>query len=490
MKISVEILSGPEAGKVFVFDQPANLLVGRSKEALIQTGSQDKYVSRNQCILEIAPPNCMLHHLSTTNETKVNDIPVQEAAIKHNDIIKIGFTSLKISIEKEFQQHIVTCKKCKAEFEVPAIHSNIDLCDNCVSGELNAAIASTIEKKYTCQVCGSDLTLRANSDGKAHRLSDRVTYLCENCLPDREYLKGDCIGDYELIKFLDHGGMGAVYIVYHTKTARMLVLKKIEGLNTNELVIKHFIREINVHKSLSHENIIQFIDSGIQGSIPFLIMEFANSGSLENFIEEKNGQIPIKECVNFMIQSLRGLKYLHDNNFIHRDIKPGNILLHKTNGEKFARVTDFGLAKSYRNASGSVLTKVGERKGSLLFMSPEQITNTKDVDQRADIYSMGITFYYLLTAGMPFLYPSCFELNSLKKQYGRNREKLLRELNKLGFNNNVLGIILSEKFIPVEKKLPDIDAELAKIVNKSICKEIDKRYQHVDEMLNDLEKYY
>ncbi|MBN2612318.1 MAG: protein kinase [Bacteroidales bacterium] len=488
MKITVEISAGPDAGKVFTFEQPANLLIGRSKDALIQTGSNDRYVSRNHCILEISPPKCVMHHLSTTSETRVNDVVVQEIDINDNDIIRIGYTSLKIHIEKDIQTKEVICKKCGAEIKVLDCNSTIDLCDECNSVFQKKDDEQVVAKKYECEKCGKDLTHFANSDNKAKLLSDRVTYLCEDCLPHREYLKGDCIGNFELIKFLDHGGMGAVYIVYDPLTARMMVLKKIEGLNTNELVIKHFIREINVHKSLRHENIIQFIDSGIHSSIPFLVMEYANSGSLENLIEEMNGAIPVRDCCKFMIQSLKGLKYLHDNNFIHRDIKPGNILLQKKNGERIARLTDFGLAKPYKNASGTVLTKVGERKGSLLFMPPEQIANTKDVDFRADIYSMGITFYYLLTSGLPFHYPSCFELNSLKKKYGRNREKLLRELNKLGFNNNVLNIILSESFIPVEQKLPGIDPHLAAIINKSVCKEIDKRYQKVEDFLMDLEK--
>ena len=166
MKISIEILSGHESGKVFSFDQPANLLVGRSKEALIQTGAQDKYVSRNHCILEIAPPKCILHHISKTNETKVNEIPVQEATIHHGDVIKVGFTSFKITIEDQVKSQHVTCKRCQSTFEIPDNHNNIDLCDNCIANELKADAASTIEKKYSCHICGKDLTEKANSDGK------------------------------------------------------------------------------------------------------------------------------------------------------------------------------------------------------------------------------------------------------------------------------------------------------------------------------------
>lgn len=478
MKISLKIVKGPEKGREFNITKPENILVGRSKEAQIMICSSDKYVSRNHCILEVVPPRCVLHHISTSNETKVNDISVSEVELNNNDIISVGFTSLKISLNKDIHSRSVKCRQCLADFTVPDYSNDSVLCDKCTSNIKPVSTSHVSHKNPVCDKCGKKLT--------AVDISEDYTYFCPGCLPPREYLKGDNIGKYELVRFLNQGGMGAVYLVYHESTSRLLVLKKIDGIVKNEILVKHFLREINVHRKLSHQNIIRYIDSGVNDALPYLVMEFANSGDLEGLLESSEGKIGVEQCVDYAIQSFKGLKYIHENNFIHRDIKPGNILLHKHNSETTIKLTDFGIAKSYNNNSGTILTKVGERKGSLLFMPPEQVVNTKDVSQSCDIYSLGVTIYYLLSARMPFSYPSYFEINQLKHKYTSNRKKLINELNKLGFRNNVLSLVLSQEVIPIEKRVNNLNPRLTKTINRLVQKDLKKRYQKIDDVLNDL----
>ena len=122
-------------------------------------------------------------------------------------------------------------------------------------------------------------------------------------------------------------------------------------------------------------------------------------------------------------------------------------------------------------------------------MPPEQVVNTRDVDQSCDIYSLGVTFYYLLSSKMPFSYPSYFEINQLKNKYKSNRRKLIIELNKLGFNNNILNIVLSSEVIPIEKRIGNVDRKFGNIINRLIQKDMKKRYHKIDDVLNDLSYY-
>lgn len=484
MEVSIEIVKGPEKGRRLNFNKPSNLLVGRSKIAVIKLSELDRYVSRKHCILEIVPPRCILHHFSSNNETLLNNQSVTERELSNNDVISIGYTSLKVGINRKIGAKNIRCIKCNCTIEVPENADGDFLCDSCSNKIKDPVTIPTKAVEYKCSKCGSDLSKCINTA----LLSGKEILTCLKCLPKREYLKGDMIGDYELIKFLNQGGMGAIYIVYHKETARMLVLKKIDGIAKDDLVVKHFIREINVHKSLLHKNIIRYIDSGIDNKFPYLIMEFANSADLEDLLENSKGKIPLRDSINYLIQSLEGLKFMHNKNLIHRDLKPGNILLHKRNNEYIIKLTDFGLSKLYKNAAGTVLTKVGDRKGSLLFMSPEQIQNTKDVDHRSDIYSLGVTFYYLMTTWMPFTFPSNFVRIQLAKKYEKRREKYYEELIKLGLKNNVINLVLTNEAIPIEKRLPDINNNIANIINNMIQHDLKKRYQCVEDILSDISK--
>jgi len=134
--------------------------------------------------------------------------------------------------------------------------------------------------------CGRDLTVEANSDGRAESLKNLVQYACEYCIPYRGSEAGQAIGDYRIVSKIGSGGMGDVYLVHHPATCRLLVLKKITKLY-DENLIKRFQREVYLLQDLEHENLIRYIESSLDESQPYLVMVYASGGNLNDLLMEQ-----------------------------------------------------------------------------------------------------------------------------------------------------------------------------------------------------------
>ncbi len=205
------------------------------------------------------------------------------------------------------------------------------------------------------------------------------------------------IGPYKLLKELARGGMGAVYLAVDVGLNRQVALKVMnKDLIQDHDALVRFQREARATASVVHPNIamVYLVGSADDGS-PFLAMEYVEGGTLEGLIHRKV-QLPLSRIADMMIQCCEALSAAHKKAIIHRDIKPGNIML--TN-DGTVKIVDFGLAKmihedSYRTVAGTVM-------GTPRYMAPEQ-TQGREVDYRADIYSLGATFYHLLAGRPPF----------------------------------------------------------------------------------------
>ncbi|MBW6491597.1 MAG: protein kinase [Lentimicrobium sp.] len=491
MKVKLEIIKGPEVGRSFEFTEPDTFLVGRAKDATFRLPEDDPYVSRRHFHLEIIPPKCIFRDLESTNTPSINNKFVLEKELENGDIIEVGYTRIKVSIDKQIIIKRIKCTRCGVDIVLIGNEKPIDYCDTCIRNiEEEKRLKSKLGKyKFVCQ-CGTDLTDTADSDHRAQELKEKVLYSCPKCLPQGDNEKGTKISEYEVIKKIGEGGMGKVYLVYHKSTARIVVCKKILGITQKEL-LPRFEREISLQKSLKHENIIHFIDYGTDHKEPYMICEYATGGDLNNYIKKNNTLLPIASAVSIIGECLKGLEFMHSNQVIHRDIKPENILLQKDNsGRLIPKIADFGIAKSYNNAGGSSFTKVGVAIGTMFFMAPEQMKDAKNVDGRADIYSFGVSLYYLLTGKYPYHFPTPLDLNDwMLKNKGRfkNKEDAYQELIKMQQQNNPMLIILSNKPIPIRQRNPDISQKLASIVDKAIEKDLFKRIQTAKEFREKLQ---
>jgi len=203
--------------------------------------------------------------------------------------------------------------------------------------------------------------------------------------------------ELEILELLGAGGMGAVYKALQKKLDRAVALK-ILPLETarDPAFAERFAREAKALARLNHPNIVAVYDFGQSGPYYYFIMEFVEGTNLRGLIQDKS--LEPRQALELVIQICTALQFAHDERIVHRDIKPENILISKKGQVKIA---DFGLAKLMGPRPDSGLTASQMMMGTLNYMAPEQRENSKNVDHRADIYSLGVVFYEMLTGQVP-----------------------------------------------------------------------------------------
>jgi eukaryotic-like serine/threonine-protein kinase len=216
---------------------------------------------------------------------------------------------------------------------------------------------------------------------------------------------GSAIGDYQVVGILGAGGMGKVYKVRNVISDRVEAMKiLLPDLATQTELADRFLREIKLQASLEHPNIAALHTAVRVDNQLLMLMEFVEGVTLEQRL--KDGPLPVKEAVDYIAQALSALEYAHQQGVIHRDIKPANMMLTPAG---VVKLMDFGIAKA---ANDQRLTMTGTTMGSLFYMSPEQIRGASNIDARADLYSVGVSLYELVTRTRPFDGDSQFAIMS------------------------------------------------------------------------------
>ena len=209
-------------------------------------------------------------------------------------------------------------------------------------------------------------------------------------------LVGKVIFGYEISEFISEGGMATVWRAVHPVLGRTMAVKVLDPvLSRDAELVERFVREAQLAVKLSHPNIVR-VENFSREELTIL-MEFIEGEDLSKYIGQKVGPLPLERALPMMRQLLDAFGHAHELGVIHRDIKPSNIMV-LPHGD--IKVTDFGIAKVM---SGANLTRTGAAMGTAAYMSPEQIRGAKDVDHRADIYSLGVTFYEMLAGQPPFV---------------------------------------------------------------------------------------
>jgi serine/threonine protein kinase len=221
---------------------------------------------------------------------------------------------------------------------------------------------------------------------------------------------GETIRDrYEVVAEIGEGGMGVVYKAIDKELQRPVALKMLHHAHSNDEMWKaRFEKEAKALAKLNHPSIVTLYDFFKMEDKHFLVMELLEGKTGKELLEE-TGAIPFPELIQMFRRVIRALAHAHRNKIIHRDIKPNNIMI-TNSGE--VKIMDFGIA---RTKDSPHMTQVGYTLGSVLYMSPEQIRNPQDVDERSDIYSLGITMFEMATGKPPFMDPDSSQPDILIK---------------------------------------------------------------------------
>ena len=270
---------------------------------------------------------------------------------------------------------------------------------------------------------------------------------------DIEQLAGTKLGNYEIESLLGRGGMGVVYKARQLSLDRPVALKILPPtLSSDSSFVKRFKREARAVAKLSHSNIVQIFDIAQEDDLHFFSMDYIDGQTLDEVLKER-GRLDSDEAVRIITQAACGVEHAHEIGILHRDIKPSNMILDKRGNVK---VMDFGLARM--TGEGSRLTQSGTLMGTLDYMSPEQCRG-EELDERTDIYSLGVVLYEMLTGKALFDAP--------------NEAALIHK-------------IISEEPAEAQSVNPGISSDLSAIVSRAMAKNRDERYTSISELLEDI----
>ena len=264
------------------------------------------------------------------------------------------------------------------------------------------------------------------------------------------------IPGYQIVERIGRGGMGTVYKSRQLSMDRIVALKVLNDRYTNdEKFIKRFIREARSAGRLSHPNVIHVHDVSEANGVHYFTMEHVDGTTVKRLLKKK-GRLKIDKALDIVLQAAKALEYAHENAIVHRDIKPDNLMLTKDGVVKLA---DLGIAKTFDEGieEGDKQRKVF---GTPHYMAPEQALG-KEIDARADIYSLGATFYHILTGSTPFEGPTV---------------------------TDVLKAHIQDSLPAVQEKAPEVPDSIVFIVERMMAKSVDKRYASMNALIEDIEK--
>src|SRR5438132_3704274 len=262
-------------------------------------------------------------------------------------------------------------------------------------------------------------------------------------------------GRYEILEALGEGGMGAVYKARDRELDRLVALKVIRpDLARNPAIIQRFKQELILARQITQRNVVRIFDLGEASGIKFITMEYVEGQDLHSLLHEHKKFAP-KDAVEIILQVCRALEAAHGEGIIHRDLKPQNIMQSE---QGRIVVMDFGLA---RNLEAAGMTQTGALVGTMDYMSPEQALG-KDLDQRSDLFALGLIFYELLTGKMPYKAESA--VASLLKR-------------------------TQQRAVPVLTHDPTIPTVISDVVSKCLEPDVNLRYLTSGEILADLEAW-
>jgi serine/threonine-protein kinase len=435
MPVVLKVTLGPHSGQEYQIDRPDTFTVGRSSHAEFAM-TNDLVLSRKHFQVENKPPLCHLIDLGSTNGTKVNGLRVTHVALREGDVITAGDSAFVVHFTEDSKetQDLAGCAGCGGRIPID-------------SGE-----ARTI----------NDIVL---APGK------RPVWLCKDCLARRRKFPKTA-PDYLIEEWIGGGGMGEVFRARQLSQNRPVAIKM---MSTNSAIGEkagsYFRREIEVLRDLlmpggrSHHSIVSFYEIYEVDTQFHLVMEYVDGTNALDWLAKLEEPLPFSSGATIGRHLLEALDFAHSKGYVHRDVKPSNLLIFGPVHRPRLKLTDFGLAKNFAETEGlTSLTRQGDIGGSIGFISPEHIRRFSEIREPADIYSAAATLFYLLTGKYPYLGFDPREPDSYQ-------------------------IILQHPALPLRAFRPDAPEGLERILLKALQKQPRDRWKSAGEMASALRAF-
>ena len=406
MKVCLTISRPGAAPETVEVEQPAELLVGRVSQCQICLAG-DVLISRQHAVIAVNPPSVRIKDLDSTNGMSVNGMAYggksgrkrdDFIALRHGDKIMVGKTRIRVEVTGLSETTIVP---------------------------VNRAGGANPDKAEICMEALS-------------------------------------IPGYKLLQSLGSGGMGAVFLALEESSGRLAAIKTMAGRHAlNERLINTFNREIKISKALDHPNIVKFLGSGVTPDrMLYLVLEYVNGGNLSVWARRyPERRMPLEEAFAMLLELADGMACAHRMNFVHRDIKPQNILVEDSRTCRRAKLTDLGLAKNFEQSGLSGMAASFSGGGTIAYMPPEQLTDFRDAKPSSDVFSLMATFYEMLTGRGPYNFRA---------------------------SGDEIRVVSICDTVPIAKRMDGLPDALVRILDRSLRAEEGERYQNCGELLNAL----
>ncbi len=354
------------------------------------------------------------------------------------------------------------------------------------------------------EVCSSDPSLRAEAEAllasdnnalsnflESPLLTDGLRSSLEEITSPARVQAGQVFADrFQLIRKLGEGGMGQVWLAEQTAPVRRQVaLKLIRAGMYDEAVLQRFEAERQSLAIMDHPSIAKVFDAGTTPlGQPFFVMEYVPGLPITEYCDQK--KLKIRDRLELFIQACEGVQHAHQKAIIHRDLKPANILVVEVDGKPVPRIIDFGLAKATTPGEQSLFTQVGHLVGTPGYMSPEQADpNSRDIDTRTDVYSLGVVLYMLLTGARPF---------DTKADAKLPLDELLRRLreeeppspsDKVSSSTETSSATAEARGTDPRQLISQLRGDLDWITLKALEKDRERRYSAPSDLVADIQRY-
>jgi serine/threonine-protein kinase len=410
MQLTLTVIEGPHRGATFSFRHHDTFIVGRGDEAHFRLPRDDRYFSRTHFMIEVNPPACVLWDLRSRNGTFVNGQRVESVPLCHGDIVKGGQTEIRVLVADD------------------------DTADSVSGAAREAAVFAA-----------GDVDERNQRVGPSPPVAEPA-HLQTRVAQQHQVVRG-----YHLVDELGRGGMGVVYRAVRQADGVVVAVKTIRpSVAADQRSIQRFLREASILRELVHPQIVSFHDMGYAAGMVYFVMEYVPGSDLATILRQRTNPMPSRQAVPLICQVLEALAHAHECGFVHRDVKPANLLVTDAGGRLSVKLTDFGLARVYHTSAISGLTLMGDLGGTFSYIAPEQITNYRESRPPVDQFSAAATLYFMLTGSTLYDFPD------------DARGKVLK--------------ILQEPPVPITQRRADVLPPLAAAIHRALARDPAARF--------------